>query len=333
MNIGVNGMKRILALILAACLGLLSVGCSSGSKKERVLIYTGTEEYRNEYFQKRLGEQFPDYEVVIEYIPSGTLATKLMAEGKQTACDIAYDIDYTFVEKLSGIFADLSSYDMSMFTDDVIPPSKTVMPHVRNGGCIAINPKVLEEKGLPKPTSYQDLLDPKYKGLISMPDPVSSGTGYMFLRALVNAWGEDEAFDYFSKLKTNVKQFTSSGSGPVNALVLGEAAVGLAMTAQTVTEINNNAGLELTFFEEGSPFSVYGYAMIDGKQTRQCVKDVFDFFYTTLVEEDKAAYFPEKIYKDKDFTIKNYPTDIHYADMSNNTAAEKERLLEKWKNL
>ena len=28
--------------------------------------------------------------------------------------------------------------------------------------------------------------------------------------------------------------------------------------------------------------------------------------------------------------IENYPKDIHYADMSNNTAAEKIRLLENW---
>ena len=29
-------------------------------------------------------------------------------------------------------------------------------------------------------------------------------------------------------------------------------------------------------------------------------------------------------------TIKNYPTNIHYGDMSNDTLAEKERLLKRW---
>ena len=58
-----------------------------------------------------------------------------------------------------------------------------------------------------------------------MPNPRSSGTGYNFLKSLVNAWGEDEAFAYFDRLAENVYQFTSSGSGPVNALVQGEADV------------------------------------------------------------------------------------------------------------
>ena len=38
----------------------------------------------------------------------------------------------------------------------------------------------------------------------------------------------------------------------------------------------------------------------------------------------------EKIYKEKDFVVENYPQNIVYGDMSNDTIAEKERLLEKW---
>lgn len=325
-------MKRIIAIFLALAFGVSAAACSNEGGKEKVVIYTSSEEYRVEAFQRQLDEHFPDYDISLEYMTSGTQATKLLAEGKQTGCDISFEIDYGYVDKLSNLFADLSSYEISHFTDDVVHTSKKVLPELRNGGCIAINPKVLAEKGLKKPASYQDLLGPQYKGLISMPDPVSSGTGYMFLKSLVNAWGEDEAFDYFKKLKENIKQFTSSGSGPVNSLVMGEAAIGLAMTAQTVTEINNGVELEILFFEEGSPYSVYGMAIIDGKQERPCVKEVFDYLNSTLVEIDKKTYFPEKIYKDKDFTVKNYPADITYADMSGDTGAEKERLQEKWKN-
>ena len=40
---------------------------------------------------------------------------------------------------------------------------------------------------------------------------------------------------------------------------------------------------------------------------------------------------PEKLYKDRTFTLKNYPQNIVYADMSNDTVEEKGRLLAKWK--
>ena len=163
-----------------------------------------------------------------------------------------------------------------------------------------------------------------------MPDPKSSGTGYMFVKNLVNAWGEEKAFDYFSKLAENVLQFTTSGSGPVNALVQNEVAVGLGMTAQAVTKINEGANLKILFFEEGSPYSLYGYAIPEGKQNRKAVVDVFNFFYSTLVLEDKELYYPEQVFADQVNNIENYPTDIPYGDMNNNTTDEKTRLLENW---
>lgn len=329
-------MKKTHAVALALTLALTMpfAACSSDdgadNKKPSVLIWSGAEEYRNAAFQTALNAQFPDYDIYIEYMSTGDMAAKVVAEGANTEADIVFDLEAGNVPKVAPFLADLSGYDSSIFTDDMIIPGNKVLPETRNGGCIAINTVLLAQKGLAVPTSYEDLLKPEYKGLISMPNPHSSGTGYMFLKSLVNSWGEDQAFAYFAQLKNNILAFTSSGSGPVNALVQGEAAIGLAMTAQTVTEINKGAPLQILFFKEGSPFSLYNYGIVAGKDARPEVKAVFDYFYTTLVAEDKAAFFPEKIYKDKDFTITNYPTNIPYADMSNNTAEVKAALTARW---
>ena len=327
-------MKKFLKMFtigvaLSTC--VLISGCGKKDDPNRVVIYSSAEEYRNEYFQKRLDEQFPDYDIVIEYMPSGNQAARIQAEGKDTEADILFDIDYGYVETLEPYLAKLDGYDQSIFMDDAKSESGKYLPEYRNGGAIIINLDVLEEKGLTEPTSYEDLLGKEWKGLISMPNPKSSGTGYIFLKSLVNAWGEDAAFAYFDKLEKNIVQFTSSGSGPVNALIQGEVAVGLGMTAQATKAINDGANLKILFFEEGSPYSLYGYGIIDGKETKKSVQEVFDFFYTTLVEEDKQLFVPEQIYKDKTFSIENYPTNIPYSDMKNNTNEEKQRLLEKWK--
>lgn len=322
--------KLACILLMTMCvLSSCSKESSNNSDNNKVVIYSGAEEYRNEHFLKRLNEVFPDYDITIEYMPTGNLAAKLAAEGNQTDIDIIYDLDYSYAGLVEQYLCDLSEYDQSIFMDDCNASNK-YMAECRNGGAIILNPDVLAEKGLEEPTSYQDLLKPEYKGLISMPSPKSSGTGYMFVKSLVNAWGEDKAFEYFDGLAENILQFTESGSGPVNALVQGEVAIGLGMTAQAVTKINEGANLKILFFEEGSPFSLYGFAMPEGKQNRQAVKDVFDFFYTTLVPEDKELFYPEQIYKDKVFEIKNYPTNIKYADMTNNTTDEKVRLLDNW---
>lgn len=327
--------KSICVLTLIAILAsalLCFAGCSG---KETIIIYTSTEAYKMEYMQKRMNEQFPQYNVIIEYKTSGNHAATLQAAGKNAECDISHDLEYAYAEPLAaqGVFADLTDIvDWSIYAEDTVQ-SKYYAPEVRNGGCIIVNTERLEALGLDKPTSYADLLDPKYKNQISMPNPASSGTGYMFLLSLVNAWGEQEALDYFDKLSENVLSFTSSGSGPVNSLVLGEVAIGLGMTPNAATKIGEGHPLEILFFEEGSPYSLYGQTIIEGKQERACVKEVFVFLSTTLTEELCANYYPEKIFKDKDFTMENFPSDIKYADMQvEDASAYKEYLLSKWKH-
>lgn len=324
-------MRRFIALVLAlACLTALAAGC--GKAKEEVLIYTSAEDYRVEYMRQRLAEEFPEYKITIEYMSTGNHAAKLLAEGAETACDITYDLEYTYMQKLAdaGLLADLSSYDLSIYLDEV-NKSNYFLPEYRNGGAIILNRAVLNEHGLDAPTSYADLLLPEYKGLVSMPNPASSGTGYMFLKALVNLWGEEEAFAYFDRLAENILQFTSSGSGPVNALVQGEVGIGLGITGTAVTAINNGAELEITFFEEGSPYALYGQGIIAGHETKPAVKAVFDFLYATYGYENCEKFFPEQIFRDKTFVIENYPASITYCDMSGDTGAEKDNLLAKWK--
>lgn len=153
----------------------------------------------------------------------------------------------------------------------------------------------------------------------------------MFLLAMVNARGEAAAFAYFDALSENILQFTSSGSGPVNALIQGEVAIGLGITGTAVNAINQGAELEIIFFDEGSPYTIYGQGMIAGKESRPAVKEVYDFLYGTYAYENCARFFPEPIFKDRTFVIENYPDGIPYGDMSGNTSATKERLLEKWK--
>lgn len=323
--------QRTLSVIVAVI--LLFLLCSTGcSYKDTVVIYTSMEGYRIECLNDMICEAFPQYDIIIEYLPTGNHAAKLLAEGLDTECQITHNLEYSYLEQLNdaGVLADLSSYDQSLYTEDTYV-SANIIPQERNGGCIIVNTRVLADRGLDEPASYADLLKPEYKGLISMPSPKASGTGYMFLKSLVNAWGEDEAFVYFDELALNVLQFTSSGSGPLNAVLQGEVAIGLGMTAPTVSQINEGQPVKILYFEEGSPFSLYGQSIIKGNEDNSVVREVFDFLVKEFNDENCRQYFPEKLYRNKDYVVENYPTNIQYADMQNNTTEEKSRLLEKWK--
>jgi iron(III) transport system substrate-binding protein len=325
-------MKKIFWLTAALLLIGIAVSCKKADNTG-IIIYTSTEDFRTEHMQELLKEKFPKYDITLQVLSTGNHAAKLKAEGTQTEADIILNLETGYLEGLQDILADLSAYDLSDFLPELVPASKRFLPWDKSSGAIVINRSRLESSGLPIPASYQDLLNPAYKSLISMPNPKTSGTGYMFLVSLINAWDEDAAFAYFDGLAENILQFTTSGSGPVNALIQGEAAIGLGMTLTAVNAINGRGvPLELIFFDEGAPSITTGFGIIKGKETRPVVKEVFEFAMTKLIKDDKELYCPEPVFKNQPNNISNYPRNIPYADMDGvYDLSLKERLLEKWK--
>lgn len=325
-----NRFHKIIAVIcLFAAVMLMLPACQKKGEKD-IVIWTSGEDYKNEYYLSELKKKFPDYNITLEYMNSSSIAAKVLEEGDNCSCDIIVSEEYGYLYKCDKYLAELKEFDYSVFLDEIVPESHKFTPELKNGGCIIINPDVLNKKGLSAPDSYEDLLKPEYKGLISMPSPKSSGTGYMFLRQLSNEWGEDKAFEYFEKLSENVREYTSSGSGPVNALVQGEVAIGLGMISQAVNEINDGVKLEIKFFEEGAPYSMYGNAVLAKSADRSAVMEVFNYLSTDLCRGDNERYFPDQIFKDFTPEIENFPKGIKYGNMANDTLGEKERLLKKW---
>jgi len=324
-------MKKTIWLALPALLLGMLISCANNNDNS-VIIFTSTEDFRTEHMQKILDEKFPDYDITIQVLSTGNHAAKLKAEGLQTEADIILNLETGYLEGLQDILADLSSYNISEFLPEMVPASKKFLPWDKSSGAIVINRAKLESAGLPVPESYKDLLKPVYKGLISMPNPKSSGTGYMFLVSLINTMGEDAAFKYFDDLAENILQFTTSGSGPVNALIQGEVAIGLGMTLTAVNAINTRGvSFDLVYFDEGAPNITTSFGIIKGKESRPVVKEVFEFIITKVVRDDKELFCPEAVMINQPNNIPNYPKNIRYANMDGvYDLAKKERLLEKW---
>jgi len=325
-------VKKYIAIFLAACLCIGGfAGCSK--QTETVTIYSSSEDFRNEAARKMLNERFPDYEINLVDMDTGTLAAKIAAEGSKTDADIILELESTYLEKVSGSLATLDMVDFSVYEESLVPENHKYVPYYLNSGAIIVDTKALAEKGVPVPTNYDDLLKPEYKGLLSMPNPKSSGTGYIFLLNMVNERGEEAAFAYFDRFAENIsgQGFTTSGSGPVKALVTGEAAIGLGMTFQAVQSINEGSDFEILFFEEGAPWSSYSSAVVAGRETNKAVMEAFDYIVSEITPMDKQLYAPEKIYKDQEITMEHFPKEIPYGEMEGiRDIALKERLLDQW---
>ncbi len=325
-------MKKWIIIILALTLVFTLLAYTGG--QESIVICASTEQFRNDALQEQLNEKFPDHNIIVMYMATGKAASKIYAEGAASEVDILVGLETGYMNKIKGSLADISGLSQIPYTEGLTPADNgdKWVTWEKQAGAIIVNRSVLDKYGLEAPTCYADLLKPEYKGLVAMPDPKSSGTGYFFYKSWVNTMGEEAALGYVDALYGNLKQFTESGSGPIKLLKQGEVAIGLALTFQAVSEINDGQPLEIIFPETGSPYSLTGSGIVAGHREKGGVEEVFSFIANEFLVYDKENFSPETIFDGQTNLVPGYPQDIQYADMQGiQDDQEKARLLALWK--
>ena len=325
-------MKKWIILILA--LTILFTCLADYRGKENIVVCSSAEQFRNDALQEQLNEKFPQYNIIVMYMATGKAAAKIYAEGPESEVDIMLALETGYMNKIKDSLEDISGISQIPYTQGLTPADNgnKWVTWEKQAGAIIINRSVLDKYGLEAPKTYQDLLKPEYKGLIAMPDPKSSGTGYFFYKSWVNTMGEEAALAYVDALYENLKQFTESGSGPIKLLKQGEVGIGLALTFQAVSEINEGQPFEIIFPESGSPYSLTGSAIVKGHREKTGVEEVFSYIANEFLVYDKENFSPEEIYTNQTNGVANYPQNIPYADMTGiQDDKEKGRLLDLWK--
>lgn len=323
-------MKKILCILVVIAVVLVSI--TTVKNDNSIIIYSSMEQFRNDELQEQLNEQFPDLDVYVMYMSTAKAATKIRVEGSNSDADIVVGLDQAYMTMIEDHMADVSQYSHLDYEDNMVVNNGKYLIWERQAGSIIVNRTILEKENLPMPETYEDLLNPVYKDYIAMPDPKTSGTGFFFVKNLINVMGEDEAFAYIDGLAQNVKQFTESGSGPVKLLIQGEVAIGLGLTFQAVEELNSGNDFVIIEPEYGSPYSLTATSMLEGRQHDADIVRVFEYVVNDYMVYDKMYGSPEKVLKEQINAIENYPENITYADMTGiDDMDEKERLLAKWK--
>ena len=343
--------KKILSLLaLMLCAVMMMTACGSkentgdttavSGKSDRVVIYTAAEDERIAYLQTELDKKFPDVEIVIQSLGTGQLLSKLQAEGANGDCDIFYDLEVVNAEIILNanpdLFVDLSDYDFSVYDSSVTGYTDRHHKYAVNGktaGAFLVNTRMLEEKGLSVPSTYEDMLDPQYTGLISMPNPKSSGTGYSYYNGMVTILGEEAGQAYFESLNPNIKEYTTSGLAPAKSAVRGDVAVAYGLLWQCVQYANDNEGMIVVVPDQGLAFDLFTMGMISGHETKSSVKEVFAYLYNELNKPQCAKFNPDKIYADMPAAeIPNYPAGYDEITMNGLFDFEyKQNLLDAWK--
>jgi iron(III) transport system substrate-binding protein len=332
-----SGNSRSAAAWLAGvALGTLGLATSATAQTD-LTVYTAVEADDLQKYAERFNEDHPDITIKWVRDSTGIVTAKLLAEKSNPQADVVWGLAATslMLLKAEGMLepyapAGLDKLD-PRFRDTAEPPAWTGMDAW--SAVICFNTVEGERLGLPKPASWQDLADPVYKGHVVMPNPNSSGTGYLDVSSWLQLFGEDEGWKFMDALHENVATYTHSGSKPCRQAASGEAAIGISFEFRAARLKEEGAPIDIIVPEEGIGWDMEATAIMKGTDKLDAVKTLVDWSVSENANrlysegyavvaipglEQKLEYMPENL---EEKMIKN---DFDWA------AANRDRILAEW---
>ena len=157
----------------------------------------------------------------------------------------------------------------------------------RNTLVFMSNAKLLKEKNLKAPTSWQDLLEPGFKGQIQTADARTSGTALTRILSIYYAMGKDEekTFAYQKQLHKNVQVYTKSGGGCTVPASLGQTIVCIAHMPDAMEAKKKGYDMVVTFPREGVAAVIEAVALVKGAKNRDLATKFIDWTFTKEMQD------------------------------------------------
>ncbi|MFO7546211.1 MAG: ABC transporter substrate-binding protein [Trueperaceae bacterium] len=262
--------KSILSVVVAALLG--------ATFAQNLVVYSSVDEENArailDAFTADTGIQ-----VQMVFLSSGPALSRIEAESNRPQADVWFGApsENHILAKERGLtqpyvtahaaalpeaFKDAEGYWHAIYTNPL---------------AVAVRTDILESRGATVPTSWEDLTDPQYRGLIQMPSPQSSGTAYNVILTLREIFGEEGAFEYMKRLNPNVQTYTQSGTAPSGALGVGETAVAIQFSPGFLRLIDEGFPVQLVFPSEGVGYEVAAMSILQGATNLEQARALADW--------------------------------------------------------
>ena len=222
-------MKKL--LIAASLLAFTSTAVQAEQKTLYVGAYGGSTE---KLFKENIIPQWEKQSgAKVVYVPGNSTDTlaKLRAQASSQELDVAFIDDGPMSQAIGFGYCDTVKEDTfgSLYNAARMPEGKAVGVGIIATG-ISYNTKMFADKGWDAPTSWKDLADPKYKGLLAVP-PITNGYGLhaLIATAMVNGGGVDNIEPGFKQFEDviakNVLVFEPSSGKMSELFQNGEIAI------------------------------------------------------------------------------------------------------------
>jgi len=327
---------RLVALALGLALLAWMSLATSAAAKDTVVIYTALENEQITDYMTSVNKSLPNLDVKMLRFSTGDISARFMAEKDNMQADVIWGVAATnmLIFKQAGLLAPYApkGYEriQPLFRDKNNPPHWVGIDIYMSAFCF--NTEMGKKYNLPMPTSWADLTKPVYKGHLVMPNPNSSGTGYLSVVSILQRLGEPEGWKYLDALDKNMAEYTKSGSKPCKDAAAGERAVGLSFEYVAQAMKKKGSPVEMIIPKEGAGYEMEANALTLKGTKNPAAKQFLDWAISNEAMGHYAKYwaavavagFPVPEGLPKDISNVVYPNDFDWS------AKNRDRILAEW---
>ncbi|MGE0007943.1 MAG: putative 2-aminoethylphosphonate ABC transporter substrate-binding protein [Parvibaculaceae bacterium] len=332
--------KPAVRFLGAVITGLALAGAvpAAAQQKTQVTVYTALDTDQLAAFKSAAEADLPDIDISWVKEGTGVVAARVLAEKDNPRADVIWGLAVTSMIMLKQRDAILPYTPKGAeklapsFRDKADPMAWTGMDAYLS--VICYNTVEGQKRNIPAPKTWKDLLDPIYKDEVVMPNPASSGAGYLTVAAWLQLFGEEGGWKYMDDLHKNVAVYTHSGSASCVQAARGERVVGIGFDMRAASEKTKGAPIDIIIPSDGIGWEMEATGIVKGTKKLEAAQRLVDWSVTKQANELYSKYYAIVAHPDvKNEPPPNYPIQGREGMIDNDfewSAANLERILKEW---
>ncbi|NRB19132.1 MAG: putative 2-aminoethylphosphonate ABC transporter substrate-binding protein [Rhodobacteraceae bacterium] len=312
---------------------------SSLAAETELTVYTAVEAEDLARYAETFNKTNPDIKINWVRDSTGIITAKLLAERDNPQADVVWGLAATslLLLKAEGMLeayapAGVEKLD-AKFVDGDNPPAWVGMDAWVAAVCY--NTVEAEKAGLTPPTSWQDLTDPMYAGHLIMPNPNSSGTGFLDVSSWLQIFGEEGGWEFMDGLHNNIARYTHSGSKPCKLAAAGEIPIGISFAFRGAKSKAAGAPLDIIVPSEGVGWDMEATAIVAGTANLEAAQKLVDFTVTLGANEMYNTGYAVVAYPGVAKPVEHFPAGLLEAMIDNDfefAANNRASILKEWQS-
>jgi iron(III) transport system substrate-binding protein len=316
---------------------VLGLCASSAMAQTQLTVYTAFEAEDLKRYKGAFEKANPGITINWVRDSTGIVTAKLLAEKDNPVADAVWGLAATslLVLKSEGMLMPYAPKGVNKldprFVDKANPPAWVGLDAWI--GALCVNTVELKKNGLSLPTTWKDLAKPEYKGHVVMPNPASSGTGFLDVSAWLQMFGEQEGWSYMEALHQNIARYTHSGSKPCKDAARGETTIGVSFAFRGAKSQAEGAPLEVVLPAPGVGWDMEAAAIVKGTDNLDAVKKLMDWAISEQAMKEYNVGYAVLAMPGVAKPVPNYPVDAAQSMIDNDfqwAADHREKILKEW---